>query len=157
MTARSISRMNQNPALRWVMLSLLCLASLMAALQAPPARADTGGIEEMTRSVIEGQLEAFKNDDSEKAFSFATRNIQVMFQEAARFMEMVKTDYNVVYRPSAVKFLKFAASEEQAMHTVQMVDQNNTLWNVYYRLQNTGKEGWKISSCEISRAQAQLI
>lgn len=114
-------------------------------------------IEQQTREVIEAQLKAFSNDDGEAAFSFASKNIRVMFENPGKFLEMVKKDYNVVYRPQMVKFVRFVANEEQAAHTVQMVDENKTLWNVYYRLQNTGRDGWKISSCQIEKAKVELI
>ncbi|MDX1668479.1 MAG: DUF4864 domain-containing protein [Limnobacter sp.] len=114
-------------------------------------------IENQTKAVIQAQLEAFSQDDSNKAFSYASRNIQVMFGDPATFLEMVKKDYNVVYRPQMVRFLRFAATEELAEHTVLMADRNQILWNVSYRLINTGKEGWKISSCLIEKASSQLI
>lgn len=137
-------------------LLLLGTALLLLGFQAN-ARAEANGIEQATKQVIEGQLEAFRNDDGETAFSFATQNIQVMFENPGRFLEMVKADYNVVYRPTTVEFVRFEASEEVAWHTVQMVDASKTLWNVYYRLINTGKTGWKISSCQIAKVQAELI
>lgn len=132
----------------------LLLLVLLIPIQ---VQANETTIQKQTRQVIEAQLEAFSQDDGEKAFSFASRNIQVMFENPGNFLEMVKKDYNVVYRPQMVKFVRFISNEEEAAHTVQMVDENKTLWLVYYRLQNTGKTGWKISSCQIEKAKVDLI
>lgn len=142
----------------YVAQSFLYILMLMApALQHTSANAEETTIEQQTRQIIESQLAAFARDDSQTAFSFASRNIQVMFGDHSKFLEMVKKDYNVVYRPQMVKFIKFIANEEQAAHTLQMVDENKTLWFVYYRLINTGKTGWKISSCQIEKAKVDLI
>lgn len=135
----------------WVVLMVACLC--VVSMQ---AKADTS-IQEQTKAVIQAQLEAFAQDDGEKAFSYASPNIQVMFGSPAQFLDMVKKDYNVVYRPQLVQFLRFAANEEQAEHLLLMTDRNQILWNVSYRLVNTGKGGWKISSCLIEKAPSKLI
>ncbi|WP_370264181.1 DUF4864 domain-containing protein [Limnobacter sp.] len=110
-----------------------------------------------TRAVIEAQLAAFKANDGKKAFSYATPNIQTMFGDAATFMNMVREGYDVVYRPDAVRFVRFESDGANALHVLQMTDRHKTLWNVYYVLEKRAEGGWKISSCETEKAATQLI
>ncbi len=110
-----------------------------------------------TRAVIAAQLEAFKQGDSAKAFSYATPNIQTMFGDADTFMQMVRDGYDVVYRPASVRFVKFETDGMNALHAVQMIDRQKTLWNVYYVLQKRPDGTWRISSCETEKAETDLI
>ena len=54
------------------------------------------------RAVVTEQLDAFRRDDGEHAFSLATAGIRAKFGSSEVFMEMVRTGYPVVYRPSSV-------------------------------------------------------
>ena len=56
------------------------------------------------RQTIKGQIEAFKADDADLAFSFATPMIQDRFGDASRFVAMVKRGYRPVYRPRQIEF-----------------------------------------------------
>ncbi|WP_282605837.1 DUF4864 domain-containing protein [Pelagibius sp. Alg239-R121] len=58
------------------------------------------------KSVIESQLAAFKADDGQTAFSFASPTIKQLFGTPERFMSMVRSGYPAVYRPRAVEFRK---------------------------------------------------
>ena len=44
-----------------------------------------------------------------------------------------------------------------ALHAVQMIDRQKTLWNVYYVLQKRPDGTWRISSCETEKAETNLI
>ncbi|HEX4842059.1 MAG TPA: DUF4864 domain-containing protein [Limnobacter sp.] len=129
----------------------------LAAAFTKSALADTTQDQRDTRAVIEAQLAAFQANDSEKAFSFATPNIQTLFGDAATFMQMVKEGYDVVYRPAAVQFVRFETDGANALHVLQMADRNKTLWNVYYVLEKRPDGRWKISSCETEKAATNLI
>ncbi|MCQ8897723.1 DUF4864 domain-containing protein [Limnobacter humi] len=69
----------------------------------------------------------------------------------------VKRDYNVVYRPASVKFVGFERNGRQVVHSVQMIDQSQVLWNVYYLLEKLPQGGWRIFSCDIEKAATDLI
>ncbi|HEX4880582.1 MAG TPA: DUF4864 domain-containing protein [Limnobacter sp.] len=129
----------------------------LAAAFTKSALADTVQDRRDTQAVIEAQLAAFQANDSEKAFSYATPNIQTLFGNAATFMQMVKEGYDVVYRPAAVHFVRFETDGANALHVLQMADRNKTLWNVYYVLEKRPDGRWKISSCETERAATNLI
>ena len=72
--------------MRAVLALLLALAPLAGAAQGPSvAPADAAAV----RKVIEAQLDAFRKDDAERAFSYATEGIRLTFLTAQNFMEMV--------------------------------------------------------------------
>ncbi|MGI9419048.1 MAG: DUF4864 domain-containing protein, partial [Geminicoccaceae bacterium] len=56
------------------------------------------------RETIRSQIEAFKANDPDLAFSFATPMIQNRFGDSSRFVAMVKRGYMPVYRPRQVEF-----------------------------------------------------
>ena len=56
------------------------------------------------RKVISEQIDAFARDDGPRAFSLATAGIQAQFRTPDIFMEMVRSQYAVVYRPKSVQF-----------------------------------------------------
>lgn len=141
----------------WKLWLIIFAAGLAAAFTTSAANADSTLDQAQTRAVIEAQLEAFQKSDSAKAFSYATPNIQTMFGSAENFMKMVMEGYDVVYRPASVRFVTFETDGSSALHTLQMVDQQKTLWNVYYVLQKRPDGSWLISSCETEKAGTNLI
>ena len=107
--------------------------------------------------MIEAQLEAFKQGDARKAFSYASPTIQSLFGNADAFMQMVRDGYDVVLKPASVRFVKFQGDGANALHAVQMIDRQKTLWNVYYVLQKHTDGSWRIASCETEKAETKLI
>lgn len=63
------------------------------------------------RKVIEAQMEAFRQDDGETAFSYAASDVQNQFGTPENFMRMVRLGYRPLYRPLQIHF-KLAHMEE---------------------------------------------
>ena len=61
---------------------------------------------ELTREIITQQIEAFKIEDAEKAYSFAAPYIKLRFDNSDVFMKMVKENYEPVSNPKDFYFLK---------------------------------------------------
>jgi hypothetical protein len=141
----------------WKIWLVIFASVLTAAFTTSLTHASEADDKKETRAVIEAQLEAFKQGDGPKAFSYATPNIQTMFGDADTFMQMVRDGYDVVYRPASVRFVKFETDGMNALHAVQMIDRQKTLWNVYYVLQKRPDGSWRISSCETEKAETDLI
>ena len=141
----------------WKLWLVVFAAGLAAAFTTSMAQADESKDRKESRAVIEAQLEAFKQGDSAKAFSYATPNIQTMFGDAETFMQMVREGYDVVVKPVTVRFVKFETDGMNALHAVQMIDRQKTLWNVYYVLEKRSDGTWRISSCETEKAETDLI
>ena len=81
----------------------LLLLSMVLALAAP-SHAQDAADRAAIRDVIEKQMEAFRRDDGEAAFGFASPTIRGMFGSAEIFMKMVRQGYQPVYRPQSVEF-----------------------------------------------------
>jgi len=142
----------------WKLWLLIFAAGLAAAFTTSVSHAGSEAQDQHeTRVVIEAQLEAFRQGDGVKAFSYAAPTIQTVFGDADTFMQMVRKGYDVVLRPASVKFVKFQSDGMNAAHALQMIDQQKVLWNVYYVLQKAPDGQWKISSCETEKAETKLI
>ena len=58
------------------------------------------------QNVISAQIEAFKIDDVETDFTFASPKIQMMFGSPEKFGKMVQNGYPMVWSPADVTFLQ---------------------------------------------------
>lgn len=128
--------------------SLLLLLFAPAAFSQELAPSDLRDI----KHVIESQLEAFQRDDAETAFSFASPNIRKLFGAPANFMAMVKSDYQAVYRPRSVNFLKPEVIEGRVLQPVQVLGPDNVAMIAIYTMQRQDDGAWKIDGCELTPA-----
>ncbi|OFW97690.1 MAG: hypothetical protein A3D94_18260, partial [Alphaproteobacteria bacterium RIFCSPHIGHO2_12_FULL_66_14] len=87
------------PALLGLIIGL-ATATAAWAQQPDVSAADKAAI----REVIQSQVEAFRRDDGDAAFGYASPMIQGMFGEANVFMDMVRQGYRPVYRPKVFDF-----------------------------------------------------
>ena len=62
---------------------------------------------EVVQNTISSQIEAFKENNIEKAYTFAAPNIQAQFSNPKVFGLMVKNGYPIIWRPKSFKFTKF--------------------------------------------------
>jgi hypothetical protein len=115
------------------------------AAAAPFTPDDDGAV----RAVVQGQLDAFANDDGQRAFSFAAPSVRQAFGSAPAFMAMVKRSYPVVYRPASVAFLKPDGKDDEAIQRVQMTDAAGESWLAIYSLQRQKNRAWRITGCSV--------
>ncbi|MEP6972336.1 MAG: DUF4864 domain-containing protein [Betaproteobacteria bacterium] len=127
-------------------IALLLSLSLLAgtsAMATPVTEQDTRDAQQVVRA----QLAAFAADDAEQAFSLATDAIRAQFGTASQFIRMVRGAYPVVYRPSAVVFLKPDAADDELVQPVHMTDPSGSTWLAVYRLQRQADKSWRIGGC----------
>lgn len=129
--------------LKIVLLLSLSLMAGASAFAAPVSEQDTRDAQQ----VVKAQLAAFAADDAEQAFSFATESIRAQFGTAAQFIRMVRGAYPVVYRPSAVIFLKPETTDDELVQPVHMTDPSGATWLAVYRLQRQSDKAWRIGGC----------
>lgn len=126
---------------------LLAVAALHASAQgvipAEEARA--------VRAVIEAQLAAFRRDDAEGAFALATPGIRASFGTAANFIDMVRSSYGVVYRPSSVQFEAPVIVEGELVQPVRLTDAEGRAWIALYPMQKQPDGSWKTNGCQLGR------
>ena len=106
--------------------------------------ADEGStaIEEV-RFTISSQIDAFKENDVKKAYTFAAPNIQAQFPNPDLFGLMVRNGYPIIWRPKSFKFTKFKDLGETCVQRVlfqsysgslksydYILEKNNNLWKI---------------------------
>ncbi|WP_435230351.1 DUF4864 domain-containing protein [Pseudopelagicola sp. nBUS_20] len=74
------------------------------------------------QEVISAQIEAFKQNDVETAFTFASPKIQTMFRTPENFGRMVQSGYPMVWRPRDVTFLRQKANNGVVFQEMQFFD-----------------------------------
>jgi Domain of unknown function (DUF4864) len=125
--------------------SFFCALLLFVATAAPAAeisKEDAAAI----RKVISEQIDAFKRDDGPRAFSLATAGIRAQFGTPEVFMEMVRSQYAVVYRPKSVRFEPPEIVDGQVVQPVRMTDSGGQVWlAIYPMLREAG--GWRTNGC----------
>jgi hypothetical protein len=131
--------------------SLLCALLLFVAAASPAAevsKEDAAAI----RKVISEQIDAFRRDDGPRAFSFATAGIRAQFGTPEVFMDMVRTQYAVVYRPKSVQFQPPEIVDGQVVQPVRMTDAEGQTWlAIYPMLREAGV--WRTNGCLLHRLQ----
>ena len=109
------------------------------------------------RKVISDQIDAFARDDGARAFSLATKGIQATFGTAEAFMEMVRSQYQVVYRPKSVQFRPPEIVEGEIVQPVRMTDAAGGTWLAIYPMLREPGRGWRTNGCLLHRLSGTQI
>jgi hypothetical protein len=134
--------------------ALLALAVPAAAEDgAPLPPADAAAI----RAVIENQISAFRRDDSDGAFAYASPMIQGRFQTPENFMAMVRIAYPQVYRPREVEFQTLADSARGPIQEVIVVGPDGVPVMALYVMEKQPDGSWRINGCYLARIPDQSV
>ena len=151
--AAEARRQGRGVVMMLLLASIVC-ASLLAAPSADAAErlpsADRKAIEETIRQ----QLDAFGRDDAEKAFGFATPDIQRMFGSSDNFLYMVRESYEPVYRSAGVQFVRLETVDGQWVQTVQLVDGEGRVWRALFTMKRQPDKTWKVGGCQLVQTSA---
>ena len=104
--------------------------------------------------VIRDQLDAFGHDDAMRAFSHASPDIQRMFGTPDRFMRMVRENYEAVYRPGSIRFVRLERVDARWVETVQIVDDEGNVWRALFTMTRQPDKIWKIGGCQLVATNA---
>ena len=100
------------------------------------------------KEVIGDQIDAFKADNFEQAFEFASPNIQNIFRTPENFGRMVTQGYPMVWRPAEVTYLDLRQENGSYWQKVQIVDAEGRIHVLDYRMLDTDT-GWKINGVQL--------
>lgn len=131
--------------MKWILGLVLAAPLLLQAQTVTPEDARA------VRAVIEAQLDAFRKDDAARAFSYATPSIRTMFGTPEDFMEMVRTQYAVVYRPASVAFGRVDFLDGEPTQIVVFTDGESRHWLALYPMQRQPDGTWRINGCYLER------
>lgn len=135
--------------------------ALLALLAAAPALAQTPSNlpapeKRAIRTVIEGQINAFRSDDGERAFGFASPNIRGIFRTADNFMAMVRNGYQPVYRPRTVRFGDLVEDEGTLVQKVFVTAPDGSEVLALYVMERQGDGTWRVNGCMLTKPDDEV-
>lgn len=96
------------------------------------------------QSVISEQITAMKRDDAEKAYSFASPDIRMMYPDKNAFLTMVQKNYEAVYHAGNYAFgrSKLIGGGEMVFQEVMITGPDGKDWTAIYemRLMDDGSD-----------------
>lgn len=131
--------------LRIILLPLLLLSS-------QPVLAQQSSIQD----VIRKQIDAFRSDDFDSAFAYASPDIRRMFGSPEIFGQMVRNGYPMVWRPSALRFLEQREEGEMIWQRVLIQDAQGRVHMLEYQMLET-VNGWKINAVQMLPATGLAV
>src|SRR5689334_8178466 len=87
---------------------------------------------EAIRAVIQSQVDAFRRDDGDAAFGYATPEIQRLFGSPEIFMDMVRQGYQPVYRPRLFDFEEIVSLNGQPTQKVRVIGPDGRPVTAFY-------------------------
>lgn len=124
------------------------LATMIAmALWVKPIAANDAEIE----AVIAAQIEAFKADDFETAFTYASPKVKSIFRTAENFGLMVRQGYPMVWRPSDVEFAESLPHAGVIWQKVQVRDATGMRHTLTYEMIEADGT-WQINGVALMKA-----
>ncbi len=105
------------------------------------------------QAVIDGQIEAFSENDFAQAFSFASPDIQGFFGSSERFEAMVRGGYQMVIAPQEVRFLELRKVNGLLWQKVLLRDTHGRLHVLDYQMIQQ-ENGWRINGVSLLTPEA---
>lgn len=127
---------------------LVWLATVPAAAWAEPAK-DT---RQAMTDVILRQMDAFRQDDGQAAFAFASPGIRTMFATPERFMRMVRLAYPQIYRSRDVTIREEVDFRGQPALIVHVVGEDDSSVLALYVMTQLEDGSWRIDGCYLLKA-----
>ena len=118
------------------------LASLLL-VAVPPS--DHAAIE----GVISEQIEDFQRDDGAAAFAFASPDLQTTFGTPERFMGMVRSGYQPVYRPRSFTFGDLVEADGRIVQEVAVIGPDGVPRMALYTMEQQPDGSWRIAGCQL--------
>ena len=130
----------------------LSLAVVANALALRPAQAqEVLAPNPEIEAVIGGQFDAFRADDVQEAWQYASPTIQSIFGSPERFGVMVRQGFPMVWNPGEVDFIDLQQLGGLIVQRVEVIDQNGTLHYLGYAMIET-ENGWRINGVQLLEA-----
>jgi hypothetical protein len=101
---------------------------------------------DMSRQVIQRQIDAFLKDDADTAYSFASPGIKARYPDKTAFFAMIRNSYQPVYHPGNYAFgrSKSIADGALILHEVTITGQDGKNWKALYKMARQPDGSYKI-------------
>lgn len=104
------------------------------------------------QTIIQSQINAFLNDDSKTAYSFASPAIRGKFANETAFFDMVKKGYGPVYRPGNFAFGRSKVEGDMVVQEVLISGPDGKDWTALYQVVKQPDGSYKINGVHMVRA-----
>ena len=108
------------------------------------------------RQLIEKQLQAFKQNDEETAFSLTSPTIQRKFT-LQDFINTVKNQYNAIIKPRSIMFRGFTLVNDFPALVATIMDQEGNLAQAIFVVQHQPDYSWRIHGYELVSINEKII
>lgn len=108
------------------------------------------------RQLIEKQLQAFKQNDEETAFSLTSPTIQRKFT-LQDFIKTVKNKYNAIIEPRSIMFRGFTLVNDFPALVATIMDQKGNLAQAIFVVQHQQDYSWRIHGYELVSINEKII
>ncbi len=133
-------------------LALVLSAGAASADSPRPSAADRSAV----IGVIASQMDAFRADDAERAYSYAAPTIKRMFPTPSVFMDMVRRGYRPVYRAEDPLFTRSRlVGEGRIVQEVLLTGPEGRPWTAVYTLERQADGSWRITGCYLREAAGE--
>lgn len=144
------------------MARIICIAFAWLILAfpgaGPTAKAEIAAADRATaRTLIEGQLDAFRRGDGAGAFGFASPHIRALFSTADRFMAMVRDGYPALVDPQSVIFGELVEDPNGFVQTVYVTGRDGKSYLALYSLVRQDDGSWRIDGCVMVEVRSSAI
>jgi hypothetical protein len=127
---------------------MLALAGLLVGLAFGVQAQDISDADRTAiRDIIQSQVDAFRRDDGDAAFGYASPSIRGMFGSSEIFMDMVRQGYQPVYRPQAFDFAEIVTLDGQVTQKVHVIGPDGRPVTAYYPMTRLPDGSWRINGC----------
>ena len=137
----------------------LITGMVLAATAAPalPGKGDrlSAADRQKIQLVITLQIKAFERNDETRAFSYSTPEIRKYFGSSRTFMEMVRSNYSVLYKNASREFLEAAVIDGSVVQPLRIVTREGEAVVALYTLEKQADKEWRIGGCEIAPSTLQ--
>ena len=113
--------------------------------------------EESIKRTVKNQLQAFAEDDFDKAFKYAAPSIKKIFSSPDNFRLMVINQYPAVYRPKKITFGDITTYRNSPALNVFLVDPDGNFVTATYMMEKQKNNDWLIAGCILSMSDYEQI
>ena len=102
------------------------------------------------RAVIETQLQAFADDDADRAFEANTPGVREAIGSAGHFLALVRGGYPMIFRPTSISFMQPEQRGDAVLQLAEIVDAQGKSWLALFSLEQQPDGSWRISGCVVA-------
>jgi hypothetical protein len=127
---------------------LLAFLGLLLGLVVPAHGQEVSSADRAAiRDIIQSQVEAFRHDNGDAAFGYASPSIRGMFGTSEVFMDMVRQGYQPVHRPRVFDFREIVTLHGQVTQKVHVVGPDGRPVTAFYPMTQLPDGSWRIDGC----------